>query len=396
MKTKDVVVDAGKCAAKSLVQVSKQHPYTAAAVATVVAVGATKAYFDQPSRTYGEGTVAKEYDEWTQDGILEYYWGEHIHLGYYNQDEMKAGYKNKDFKQAKYDFVDEMMKLGNIDPSTDSTAKVLDVGCGFGGTSRYLAKRLGPKSQVTGITLSPKQVERGTQLAKEAGLNNVQFVKMDALKMEFPDNSFDIVWACESGEHMPDKKKYIEEMMRVLKPGGKFVMATWCQRDDRQIPFNDKEKRDLRFLYEEWTHPYFISIEAYKDLMEGTGVLETSSIKTDDWNEQTIASWRHSIWVGVYDPRGFIFKPHRYVKCLRDAYCLERMHRAFDRGLMQYGMFAASKKPLVVEDPPAQVEQVAEPPLELRGALYSQVRKRKLVGYQPTGNLRLDTIGPYK
>jgi len=252
VKTKDVVVDAGKCAAKSLVQVSKQHPYTAAAVATVVAVGATKAYFDQPSRTYGEGTVAKEYDEWTQDGILEYYWGEHIHLGYYNQDEMKAGYKNKDFKQAKYDFVDEMMKLGNIDPSTDSTAKVLDVGCGFGGTSRYLAKRLGPKSQVTGITLSPKQVERGTQLAKEAGLNNVQFVKMDALKMEFPDNSFDIVWACESGEHMPDKKKYIEEMMRVLKPGGKFVMATWCQRDDRQIPFNDKEKRDLRFLYEEW------------------------------------------------------------------------------------------------------------------------------------------------
>jgi len=260
VKTKDVVVDAGKCAAKSLVQVSKQHPYTAAAVATVVAVGATKAYFDQPSRTYGEGTVAKEYDEWTQDGILEYYWGEHIHLGYYNQDEMKAGYKNKDFKQAKYDFVDEMMKLGNIDPSTDSTAKVLDVGCGFGGTSRYLAKRLGPKSQVTGITLSPKQVERGTQLAKEAGLNNVQFVKMDALKMEFPDNSFDIVWACESGEHMPDKKKYIEEMMRVLKPGGKFVMATWCQRDDRQIPFNDKEKRDLRFLYEEW---YVAQVKAY-------------------------------------------------------------------------------------------------------------------------------------
>jgi ubiquinone/menaquinone biosynthesis C-methylase UbiE len=43
---------------------------------------------------------------------------------------------------------------------------------------------------------------------------------MDALAMGFPDNSFDLVWACESGEHMPDKKAYVEEMARVLAPGG--------------------------------------------------------------------------------------------------------------------------------------------------------------------------------
>ena len=48
--------------------------------------------------------------------------------------------------------------------------------------------------------------------------------------------------------------------------------------------------------------------------------------------------------MGVYDPRGFIFKPRQYLKCVRDGYCLERMHRAFDRGLMQYGMFKATKK----------------------------------------------------
>jgi SAM-dependent methyltransferase len=38
--------------------------------------------------------------------------------------------------------------------------------------------------------------------------------------MEFADDSFDLVWACESGEHMPDKKAYVEEMSRVLAPGG--------------------------------------------------------------------------------------------------------------------------------------------------------------------------------
>jgi MPBQ/MSBQ methyltransferase len=105
---------------------------------------------------------------------------------------------------------------------------------------------------VTAITLSPKQVERATELAKEQDTPNVEFMVEDALNMSFPDNSFDIVWACESGEHMPDKKKYIDQMMRVLKPGGKFVMATWCQRDDRNVPFDLRDKRDLQYLYEEW------------------------------------------------------------------------------------------------------------------------------------------------
>ena len=43
---------------------------------------------------------------------------------------------------------------------------------------------------------------------------------MNALEMEFEDDTFDLVWACESGEHMPDKAKYVQEMTRVLKPGG--------------------------------------------------------------------------------------------------------------------------------------------------------------------------------
>jgi MPBQ/MSBQ methyltransferase len=90
------------------------------------------------------------------------------------------------------------------------------------------------------------------------------------------------------------------------------------------------------------THPYFISIEKYAEIIDATKLM--NKVTTADWVKETIASWRHSIWVGVYDPRGFIFKPTKYLKCLRDAYCLERMHRAFDRGLMQYGMFAATKK----------------------------------------------------
>ena len=81
-----------------------------------------------------------------------------------------------------------------------------------------------------GITLSKEQVRRGTELAAEQGVGNARFQVMDALAMTWPDDSFDLVWACESGEHMPDKKRYVEEMTRVLKPGRvRSANARKCQ-----------------------------------------------------------------------------------------------------------------------------------------------------------------------
>lgn len=57
--------------------------------------------------------------------------------------------------------------------------------------------------------------------AKRSTCDSIQALVqvMNALNMQFEDDTFDLVWACESGEHMPDKKKYVEEMTRVLKPG---------------------------------------------------------------------------------------------------------------------------------------------------------------------------------
>ena len=297
---------------------------------------------NNPSRVYNReaNSVGREYDAWTSEGILEYYWGEHIHLGYYGEKERKGPlYGGKDFIEAKYDFIDEMLKFSQV----EKPLSVLDVGCGIGGTSRYLAKRF-PDAQVTGITISPEQQARATQLAKEREVPNAKFELCDALAMHYPDNSFDFVWACESGEHMPDKVKYVQEMARVLKPGGRIVIATWCQREEPPA-FDAKERKTLDYLYGEWTHPYFISIEEYARIMGATGVLE--QVATDDWAPQTIPAWRHSVWVGVWDPWPVVRRPRLWWKVVRDAWCLEVMHRAFTKGLMQYGMMTASKEALV-------------------------------------------------
>jgi len=294
-----------------------------------------------PSRVYDReaNSVGREYDAWTSEGVLEYYWGEHIHLGWYAEGQRKGPlYGGKDFIEAKYDFIDKMLEFSQ----TAAPATVLDVGCGIGGTSRYLAKRF-PDAQVTGITISPEQQRRATELAGERGIANAKFELVDALKMTYPDNSFDFVWACESGEHMPDKEKYVQEMTRVLKPGGRIVIATWCQRD---LPageeFTPKERQTLDYLYGEWTHPYFISKEEYGRIMQKTGKLDT--VEVADWAEETLPAWRQSIWVGVWDPWPVVRRPHLWWKVVRDAWCLEVMHRAFTNGLMRYGMMTASKK----------------------------------------------------
>lgn len=170
----------------------------------------------------------------------------------------------KDFIQAKYDFIDEMLKFGRIEVNSSTegqSVKILDVGCGIGGTTRfavfsrsylssvsaayalylvvgrYLARKFGNGTQVEGITLSENQARRARELAAQQGVHNAAFRVMDALSMDYPDASFDFVWACESGEHMPDKRRYVEEMARVLKPGGRMVVATWCQREEGGRPF---------------------------------------------------------------------------------------------------------------------------------------------------------------
>ena len=88
-----------------------------------------------PRRFRGSESVASAYDNWTQDQLLERLWGEHIHLGYYGSPP-----QHRDFRAAKQDFVDALAQWGGLD-GLPAGAKLLDVGCGIGGSSRRLASR---------------------------------------------------------------------------------------------------------------------------------------------------------------------------------------------------------------------------------------------------------------
>lgn len=154
--------------------------------------------------------------------------------------------------------------------------------------------------------------------------------------------------------------RYVEQMTRVLAPGGTMAIATWCQREETaDNPLTDKDKADLQFLYDEWAHPFFISYEQYGRLLQGTGAF--AEVVTDDWTEETLPSWRHSNWVGVWDPWPVIFKwnPKLWYKVTREIVTIERFHQAFARGLCTYGMIKGVKRGAV--DAGVATEAVAVP-----------------------------------
>jgi ubiquinone/menaquinone biosynthesis C-methylase UbiE len=101
--------------------------------------------------------------------------------------------------------------------------RVLDVGCGIGGPSRYLASRLG--CQVTGLDFTAEFVALAEMLARRTRLaDKVAYRRGDALDLPFPDGSFDVVWSQNAAMNIADRDRLYSEMRRVLTPAGRLAL----------------------------------------------------------------------------------------------------------------------------------------------------------------------------
>ncbi|MGH2705229.1 MAG: methyltransferase domain-containing protein [Actinomycetota bacterium] len=112
---------------------------------------------------------------------------------------------------------------------------LLDAGCGVGGTAFWLAAR--HRVRVLGITLSPTQARRARRYAALRGLRGrVRFMLQDAMETAFAAGTFDAVYAIESSNYAPDKRAWLEEAYRILKPGGRLVVVDGFQTPRRLTP----------------------------------------------------------------------------------------------------------------------------------------------------------------
>jgi tocopherol O-methyltransferase len=266
--------------------------------------------------------------------LWEGIWGEHMHHGYYGKD----GTLKLDRRQAQIDLIEEVLKWSG-DFTIDRPQDILDVGCGIGGSSLYLAEKFG--ARVTGITLSPVQANRAKERARAAGLQaKTDFQVANALNIPFPDNSFDLVWSLESGEHMPDKVKFLQECHRVLKPGGKLIFVTWCHRPTTpETPLTAEEHKHLQDIYRVYCLPYVISLPEYVEIVEQGGFKD---LRVDDWSTAVAPFWDVVIDSAI-TPQAIFGLFQAGWKTIEAALSLKLMSDGYRSGLVRFGLIAATK-----------------------------------------------------
>ena len=280
-----------------------------------------------------ERDIREFYD--ASSGLWESIWGEHMHHGYYGRN---GNYK-LERRQAQIELIEELLLWADC-TQDNPPQNIIDVGCGIGGSTLHLAQKF--YAQATGITLSPVQASRAKERAAEAGCDDrVSFEVANALDMPFEDNSFDLVWSLESGEHMPDKTKFLQECYRVLKPGGKMIMVTWCHRETDSVAgeLTADEVAHLKEIYRVYCLPYVISLSEYREIATECGF---KNLRSDDWSMAVAPFWDVVIDSAIA-PQAIVGLFKSGWQTIQGALSLNLMSRGYARGLIRFGLICANK-----------------------------------------------------
>ncbi|MCX6352666.1 MAG: methyltransferase domain-containing protein [Bacteroidetes bacterium] len=277
----------------------------------------------------------KEYYNHTQfDYELVWNWGlkttPALHFGYYDEKATKHA-------QAVFRANEVLADWAHVKAGD----KVLDAGCGLGNTSIWLAQNR--NAIVTGITLVDKQVNRATEFAKKQGVKDVEFLVADYLQTPFADDTFDIVWACESLCHTQDKSMFYKEAFRVLKPGGRLVIAENL-RPTR--PMSHEKEIFLKQIFDAWAIPDLDTLEEHKSHAAKAGF---QNFEYKDVSKNVMVSYnnlRKTIKrlynLGIWLRRLRIISQTRFDNFLQSG----RQADALEQGVFSYAHIKA-EKPIV-------------------------------------------------
>jgi tocopherol O-methyltransferase len=199
-------------------------------------------------------------------------WGPHIHHGLWHADEAPD--------VAQRQLIDAMASRAAIREGE----KVVDVGCGMGGSSVHLAKEYG--ADVTGITISPVQRLWAGVGARLRGVGGrTRFLRADAERIDFPAGSFDVLWSVECTEHLFDKAAFFRKAVRWLKPGGRLAICAWLAGDE---PLDEAARRRVFDVCEGFLCPSLGTRADYESWFTAAGLTPRSF---DDWTERVSQTW---------------------------------------------------------------------------------------------------------
>ncbi len=199
-------------------------------------------------------------------------WGPHIHHGLWSADESP--------QVAQRQLTERMAMLASI----QGNERVIDIGCGMGGSSILLAKKF--QCQVTGVTISPVQ-RRWAQWAarwSQAG-NQTQFLRADAEEIAFDQGSADVVWSIECTEHLFDKPRFFKKCKDWLRPGGRIAICAWLCGDDESDP---NTQRLVHEVCEGFLCPSLGTQADYRRWFTEAGL---EMVTTEIWTDRVLQTW---------------------------------------------------------------------------------------------------------
>lgn len=229
--------------------------------------------------------------------------------------------------------------VGSLGISNSVDVKVVDLGCGIGGTALFIGKEF-PQVRVTGVNISPTQVAVARNLVAENGVDDrVKFIQGDFVNTELPSSSMTHAFAVESLWHASDKSAVFKEAYRLLQPEGKFAVIDYFQTK----AVDSEEDRNL-------LHAFNIGWGAYE---EGTGPVK--SYEFDHEDNMLNLGYRDVTSVSLLNKvkQGIVNSYHKAERKLAEGglndnlirhynACIALNHLA-DKGIIDYGIILATK-----------------------------------------------------
>jgi tocopherol O-methyltransferase len=248
-------------------------------------------------------------------------WGRHIHHGLWEDGGATP-------EQAQQRLIERLAGAARIAPDE----RVLDVGCGMGGSSIELVRRYG--CRVTGLTLSPLQRWWAVAASVWQGVGRrTRFRCADAETVELPDAAFDVVWNVECSEHFFDKPAFFRRVARWLKPGGRLALCAWL------AGMTADAEPHVRAVCEAFLCPSLGTADDYLGWFRAAGLAGGRWADLTHQVEQTWHICQQRIQASGVQRLGRLFG--RNMQAFLDHF--GTLREAYHRRAMQYGMFVAEK-----------------------------------------------------
>lgn len=251
-----------------------------------------------------------------------------LHYGYWDKNTLTH-------RQALWNMNYQIAKHAQI---TDSDY-VLDAGCGVGGTSIFLANNIGCK--VYGISLSPTQIEQAIKNKHDLDKRNLtEFSCQNYYNTNFQDNTFDVIIAIESAVYSEPKDSFLKEAFRILKSGGRLIVADWFLRPT-QTP---KEFSTINKWAKTWAIKNFIYEASYCKDITNVGY---TNILLNDVSENVFPSTKllhRSYYPGIFISRISNFFGKRSSAQVENSKSGKYQYQSFKQGIWRYKYLLAFKQ----------------------------------------------------